>query len=61
MDDSCLWDSNVEEAFFHAVEWFDTCARHSLTINPDKFMFAEDTVEFTGFEVTRTAFACAKS
>ena len=62
VDDSCLWDSNVEEAFFHAVEWFDTCARHGVTINPDKFMFAEDTVEFAGFEVTTDSVRpCKKS
>ena len=52
VDDTCMWDDNIEDAFFHAVEFLDTCVRNGITINPEKFVFAADTVEFAGFEVS---------
>lgn len=52
IDDACLWDSNLKEAFFHAVDWLDTCAQHGITLNPEKFVFGAPTVEFAGFEIT---------
>ena len=62
IDDSCLWDSDMETAFFHAVDWFDACARNGVTVNPEKFVFASETVEFAGFEITPTTVRpCKKS
>ena len=52
VDDSCLWDTDIEQAFFHAVEWIHTCAVNGVTLNPKKFEFAKDTIEFAGFEIT---------
>ena len=52
IDDTLLWADNLTESFFQAVEWLDTCGRHGITLNPGKFVFAEDTVEFAGFEIT---------
>ena len=34
------------------MELLDTCVRNGVTINPEKFVFAADTVEFAGFEIT---------
>ena len=53
--DTLLWAENIEEAFWQAVEWLDTCGRNGITQNPDKFVFGKDTVEFAGFEITTTA------
>jgi hypothetical protein len=33
------------------VEWLDLCGRNGITLNPDKFVFAQDTVEFAGFTI----------
>ena len=52
VDDSCIWDTDIEQAFFHAVEWIDACALNGVTLNPKKFAFAKDTVKFAGFEIT---------
>ena len=30
----------------------DLCGRNGITLHPDKFLFAQDTVEFAGFEIT---------
>ena len=54
IDDALLWSSSIEDAFHLAIEWLDICARNGITLNPDKFRFAQDEVEFAGFEITRT-------
>ena len=41
-------------AFHQATEWLDICARNGITLNPAKFRFAKDKVEFAGFTVTPT-------
>ncbi len=39
----------IEESFFQACNWLDLCG---ITLNPEKFRFAQDEVEFAGFEIT---------
>ena len=51
MDDTLLWSDAIEESF-QGINWLDTCGRHEITLNPDKFCFAQDKVEFEGFEIT---------
>ncbi|XP_038061674.1 uncharacterized protein LOC119732286 [Patiria miniata] len=52
VDDVLLWADSLADCFFQAVQWLDTCGRNGITLNPDKFVFGEDTVEFAGFEIT---------
>ena len=52
--DTLLWSDTIEEAFFQAIEWLDICGRNGITLNPLKFTFAQNTVEFAGFEITPT-------
>ena len=54
IDDALLWSETIEEAFYQAVEWLQICATNGITLNPHKFHFAEDEVEFAGFTVTPT-------
>ena len=35
-----------------AAQWLDICGRNGITLNPEKFIFAQDVVEFAGFEIT---------
>lgn len=51
-DDTLIWASTIEDSFFRVVEWLDLCGHHGITLNPEKFVFAQDTVEFAGFEIT---------
>ncbi|VDI34220.1 Hypothetical predicted protein [Mytilus galloprovincialis] len=61
VDDVLLWADSIEESFFQAVQWLDICGRHGITLNPDKFIFGQDIVEFAGFEVTsNTVRPCMK-
>ena len=36
IDDTLLWSLTIEECFFQACRWLDTCGRHGITLNPDK-------------------------
>ena len=47
VDDTLLWSDTIEESFFQASNWLDTCGRHGIM-----FRFAKDKVEFAGFEIT---------
>ena len=55
IDDTLLWEDNLLESFHQAAHGLDICGRHGITLNQDKFRFAMDTVEFAGFEITRTS------
>lgn len=54
VDDTCMWAASIEAAFFQACEWLDLCARNGITLNPRKFQFSRDTVEFAGLSITPT-------
>ena len=52
VDDTLLWADGIESSFWQAIEWLDLCGRNGITLNPEKFVFAADTVTFAGFEIT---------
>ena len=54
VDDTCMWAISIETSFFQACEWLDLCARNGITLNPKKFLFAQDTVDFAGITITPT-------
>ncbi|VDI63635.1 Hypothetical predicted protein [Mytilus galloprovincialis] len=54
VDDTCMWANSIEAAFFQAYEWLDLCARNGITLNPKKFQFAQDTVNFAGLTIPTT-------
>ena len=35
IDDTLQWADNIEQAFWQAVQWLDTCGRNGITQNPD--------------------------
>ena len=53
IDDTLLWATDLEASFHQATKWLDLCGRSGITLNPEKFVFGADTVEFGGFEITR--------
>ena len=52
IDDTLLWADNLDQSFFQAVDWLNLCGHNGIILNPDKFVFGADTVEFAGFEIT---------
>ena len=53
VDDALLWGDDIEKSFFQTVQWLDICGRHGIILNPEKFVFAADVVEFAGFDITQ--------
>jgi len=47
IDDTLLWANDISSSSHQAVNWL-----HGITLNPSKFIFAVDTVEFPGIEIT---------
>ena len=54
IDDTIMWSGSITAAFHQAVEWLQLCGNNGITLNPSKFVFAQDNVEFAGFEITPT-------
>ena len=54
VDDTCMWADDIESAFYQTCQWLDLCARNGITLNPKKFQFAQDTVDFAGLTITPT-------
>ena len=51
IDDTLLYDSSVEEAFWHVYDFLSVCSSKGITLKPEKFKFCRKEVEFVGFDV----------
>ena len=60
IDDGLLYDDDIETAFWHTFDHIKRCADHGVVFNRHKFRFAEETVEFAGFELSMDGFKPAK-
>ena len=49
IDDALLWANNLEENYYQVTNWLDVCGRHGIVLNPEKFQFGKEQVEFAGF------------
>ena len=56
IDDLLLWDDDIANWFWHTIAYIQLCSENGIVFNPKKFRFAEDTLEFAGFDVTCTGF-----
>ena len=54
VDDSILWDGDIQTNFFRVCDFIEKCANAGCTFNPKKFQFAQSEVEFIGFKITKT-------
>ena len=52
VDDSVLFDDNIEENFFRVCKFLTQAARGGCTFNPKKFQFGSTDVTFLGFSIT---------
>ena len=55
VDNTLLYDKNIENAFFHVWDYLTLCAKNDIVINESKFKFWKDTVAFAGLKVTPSA------
>ena len=52
IDDTLLYDTTIESAFKRACDFLDKCGENGVILNPAKFQFAQNDVEYLGFNVT---------
>ncbi len=60
VDDSLLYDSSIEEAFWHVIAYIILCHNNGVIFNAKKFQFALKELDFAGFTVTMDGFKPTK-
>ena len=53
VDDTLLWAADTRESFIKTAKYLELCGRNGIILNPTKFTFAADEVEFAGFNITK--------
>ena len=61
VDDSLLTDETIEESFYHTFDYLKHCADNGIIFNREKFVFAQESCEFAGFELTKDGYRPTKS
>ena len=61
VDDTLLWDKDIEESFWHTVDYITHCSQNGVVLNPTKFRFSQTEIDFAGFHVTKDGIKPAKS
>ena len=51
IDDTLLYDTGVEEAFWHVYDFLEVCAKAGVTLKPEKFRFCHREVDFVGYHL----------
>ena len=56
VDDAAMWTMGDEIAdhFEKVASYLDTCAKNNIVLNPTKFQFCQDTIDFAGFRISPT-------
>ena len=52
VNDTLLYDYNIESAFWHTYDFLDLCAKKGITLKPEKCKFCHREVVFLGFQLT---------
>ena len=54
MDDTVHYDEDLEEHWWRTIDFLTCVGQAGIVLNPDKFQFAEKTVNFAGFRMSET-------
>ena len=54
VDDTLLYADDTQESFIQTAKYLELCGNNGIVLNPTKFTFAADEVEFAGFNITNT-------
>ena len=55
VDDSLLHDISLEEHWWRVIDFLELAGNTGIVINPEKFQFSQDTVDFAGFRISNDA------
>ena len=57
IDDTLLYADTTEESFTQTAQYLELCGQNGIILNPKKFHFSKDEVEFAGFKISKTTIA----
>ena len=52
VDDAVMWSGDMAGAFTQVCDYLTLIGRNGIVLNPDKFQFAKQSVDFAGFTIT---------
>ena len=52
VEDVIIYDPDLDSQIRDVREVIQRCADHHITLNPAKFVFAENTVKYCGFKIS---------
>jgi len=52
VDDTAIWDEDLEQHWWRTLDLLELLGRHGIVLNPKKFQFAQQEVEFAGFKIS---------
>jgi hypothetical protein len=55
VDDSLLHDDDLNAHWWRVIEFLELVGNNGIVLNPEKFQFSQDTVEFAGFRISNTS------
>ena len=57
VDDTCLYDDSneLEQHWWRVIDYLVLCGKNGIILNPDKFQFSRECVDFAGFRVSNTS------
>ena len=55
MDDTIHYDSNLEDHWWRTIDFLTHIGQAGIVLNPDKFQFVEQTVDFAGFRFSSSS------
>ena len=54
VDDTVFFDENLEEHWWHTIQFLTLMGRSGIVLNPSKFQFAQRSVDFAGFRISES-------
>ena len=54
VDDTVFFDENLEEHWWRTIQFLTLVGRSGIVLNPSKFQFAQRSVDFAGFRISKS-------
>ena len=55
VDDTAMWDEDLKEHWWRMVDFLELLGKNGIVLNPEKFQFAQRSIQFAGFHISDSA------
>ena len=52
VDDTTLWDEDIDDHWWRAIDYLELMGKEGIVLNPTKFQFCQKDINFAGFNIT---------